>query len=215
MSTTTASAQRDGARRLRESIRGTVLVDNDALYGEARQLWNGAVDKRPALIARCADETDAARAVAVAREHDMPLSVRGGGHDWAGRALNDGGLVVDLTAMRAVTVDPDAGTATAQGGATTGDVVAPAGSLGLAPVTGTVKAVGMAGLTLGGGYGPLCGKHGPGVDNLLDARVVLADGRLVTADQENDPDLFWALRGGGAALAWSRAPATDCTRSSP
>src|SRR6516225_11255166 len=107
--TTTTSSERDATRELRGSIRGTVLVDGDAMYGEARQLWNGAVDKRPALIARCADETDAARAVGVAREHDLPLSVRGGGHDWAGRALNDGGLVVDLTAMRAVTVDPDAG----------------------------------------------------------------------------------------------------------
>ena len=200
MATTTASSERDAARRLRGSIRGTVLVDSDAMYGDARQLWNGAVDKRPAVIVRCADEVDVSRAVMVAREHDLPLSVRGGGHDWAGRALSDGGLVIDLTSMRAVTVDSDAGTATAQGGATTGDVVAPARSLGLAPVTGTVKAVGMAGLTLGGGYGPLCGKHGLGVDNLLDARVVLADGRLVMADRENDPDLFWALRGGGGSF---------------
>ena len=91
MSTTTASSERDAARRLRASIRGTVLVDGDAMYGEARQLWNGAVDKRPAAIARCADELDVATAVAVAREHDLPLSVRGGGHDWAGRAFSDGG----------------------------------------------------------------------------------------------------------------------------
>src|ERR1700760_1389071 len=131
MSTTTASSQRDAARQLRESIRGTVLVDGDAMYAEARQLWNGAVDKRPALIARCANEGDVARAVAVAREHDLPVSVRGGGHDWAGRAVSDGGLVIDLTSMRAVNVDSDGGRATAQGGATTGDVVAPAGSLGL------------------------------------------------------------------------------------
>src|SRR6516164_1076095 len=160
--TTTTSSERDATRELRGSIRGTVLVDGDAMYGEARQLWNGAVDKRPALIARCADDLDVASAVAVAREHDLPLSVRGGGHDWAGRALSDGGLVIDLTSMRAVSVDADAEIATAQGGATAGDVVAGAGSFGLAPVTGTVKAVGMAGLTLGGGYGPLCGKHGLG-----------------------------------------------------
>ena len=198
--TTTTSSERDATRELRGSIRGTVLVDGDAMYGEARQLWNGAVDKRPALIARCADDLDVASAVAVAREHDLPLSVRGGGHDWAGRALSDGGLVIDLTSMRAVSVDADAEIATAQGGATAGDVVAGAGSFGLAPVTGTVKAVGMAGLTLGGGYGPLCGKHGLGVDNLLDARVVLADGRLVPADQDNDPDLLWALRGGGGSF---------------
>ena len=136
----------------------------------------------------------------VAREHDLPLSVRGGGHDWAGRALSDGGLVIDLTSMRAVTVDSDAGIATAQGGATAGDVVAPARALGLAPVTGTVKAVGMAGLTLGGGYGPLCGKHGLAADNLIGARAVLADGRVVIADQAHDPDLLWALRGGGGSF---------------
>ncbi len=200
MSTTTASSERDAARRLRASIRGTVLVDGDAMYGEARQLWNGAVDKRPAAIARCADELDVATAVAVAREHDLPLSVRGGGHDWAGRALQRRRVVIDLTSMRAVTVESDAGIATAQGGATVGDVVGPAGALGLAPVTGTVKAVGMAGLTLGGGYGPLCGKHGLAADNLIGARVVLADGRVVMADQAHDPDLLWALRGGGGSF---------------
>jgi hypothetical protein len=196
----TTSPEREAARRLRESFRGTVLVDGDQMYGEARRLWNGEVVKRPAVIARCEDESDVAAAVAVAREHDLPLSVRGGGHDWAGRALRDGGLVIDLTSMRAVTVDPDAEIATAQGGATAGDVVAHAGQFGLAPVTGTVKAVGMAGLTLGGGYGPLCGKHGLGADNLLGARVVLADSRIVTADDAHDPDLLWALRGGGGSF---------------
>ena len=200
MATTSTTSPEQAASRLRGSIHGAVLVDGDEIYGEARRLWNGAVDKRPAVIARCEDESDVAAAVAAAREHDLPLSVRGGGHDWAGRALTNGGLVIDLTSMRAVTIDPGAGIATTQGGATAGDVVAPAGQFGLAPVTGTVKAVGMAGLTLGGGYGPLCGKHGLGADNLLSARVVLADGRIVTADDAHDPDLLWALRGGGGSF---------------
>jgi FAD/FMN-containing dehydrogenase len=148
----------------------------------------------------CEERSEVAAAIRAAREHGVPLSVRGGGHDWAGRALNDGGVVVDLRAMRAVHTDADAEVAVAQGGATAGDVVVAARPLGLAPVTGTVKAVGMAGFTLGGGYGPLCGKHGLGVDNLLGAEVVLADGRILTADRANEPDLFWALRGGGGGF---------------
>ena len=188
------------ARQLRASLRGTVLAAGDAPYDTARQVWNGAVDHRPALIARCQDGKDITAAVRAAREHALPLSVRGGGHDWAGRALRDGGLVLDLSAMRGVTVDPAAGTAVAQGGATAGDVVAAAARYGLAPVTGTVKAVGMAGLTLAGGYGPLCGKHGLALDNLLGADVVLADGQQVTASDTSDSDLYWALRGGGGTF---------------
>ncbi len=188
------------ARQLRASLRGTVLAAGDAPYDTARQVWNGAVGHRPALIARCQDGKDITAAVRAAREHALPLSVRGGGHDWAGRALRDGGLVLDLSAMRGVTVDPAAGTAVAQGGATAGDVVAAAARYGLAPVTGTVKAVGMAGLTLAGGYGPLCGKHGLALDNLLGADVVLADGQQVTASDTSDSDLYWALRGGGGTF---------------
>ena len=187
-------------RRLRASLRGTVLTAADAQYDTARQIWNGAAGHRPALIARCQDEKDITAAVRAAREHGLPLSVRGGGHDWAGRALREAGLVLDLSAMRGVTIDPAAGTATAQGGATAGDVVAAAARYGLAPVTGTVKAVGMAGLTLAGGYGPLCGKHGLALDNLLGADVILADGRQVTASSTGDADLYWALRGGGGTF---------------
>ena len=188
------------ARRLRSSLRGTVVAAADAPYDTARQIWNGAVGHRPALIARCADDQDVAAAIGAAREHGLPLSVRGGGHDWAGRALRDGGVVLDLSAMRAVTVDPATRTAVAQGGATAGDVVAAAAGYGLAPVTGTVKSVGMAGLTLAGGYGPLCGRHGLALDNLLGADVILADGRHVTASDTGDADLYWALRGGGATF---------------
>ncbi len=200
MTTSVGSPQQEAANELRSSMRGAVLLPDDAGYDEARRLWNGAVDARPAVIACCEDRDDVVAALRVAREHGLPLSVRGGGHDWAGRALNDGGLVVGPRPMRTVRVDADAGIAVAQGGATAGDVVAAARPFGLAPVTGTVKAVGMAGFTLGGGYGPLCGKHGLGVDNLLGAEVVLADGRIVTADDSHEPDLLWGLRGGGGGF---------------
>lgn len=205
MTTSTFSPAHAAVRLLRSSMRGTVLRDSDASYDKARQIWNGAVDRRPAVIARCAGDDDVARAVAAAREHDLALSVLGGGHDWAGRALNDGGLVLDLSAMRGVTVDPDTGVAVAQGGATAGDVVAAAGRYGLTPVTGTVKAVGMAGLTLAGGYGPLNGKHGLALDNVLGAKVVLADSQNVIASDTEDSDLYWALRGGGGSLGVASA----------
>lgn len=133
----------------------------------------------------------------IARRCRVPLSVRAGGHDWAGRALRDGGLVLDLTGMRDVQVDPATATVTVAGGATAADVVAALRPYDLVVATGVVRAVGMAGLTLAGGYGPLCGRHGLALDNLLAAEVVLADGRRVTADPEHDAELFWALRGGG------------------
>ena len=193
MHPTAASA----AHRLRSTMSGSVLVPTDAPYESARQLWNGAVDRRPALIARCRNATDVQAAVVAAREHNLTLSVRGGGHDWEGRSLRDGGLVVDLTAMRRVTVDVETRTAVVEGGATAGDLVAAARSSGLAPVTGTVKAVGMAGLTLAGGYGPLNGKYGLALDNLLGAEVVLANGLRIRADANENGDLYWALRGGG------------------
>lgn len=136
-------------------------------------------------------------AVLTARHCDLPLSVRGGGHDWAGRALCHDGLVIDLSAMRYAIVDPENRVATVQGGATSGDVVGAAQVHGLSAATGTVGGVGMAGLTLGGGYGPLTGRYGLALDNLLGAEVVLADGRMVTATQSREPELFWALRGGG------------------
>jgi FAD/FMN-containing dehydrogenase len=194
---------------LRSALRGTVLSAPDPAYDGARRIWNGAIDRRPAVIARCADDKDVAAAVRIAREHELPLSVLCGGHDWGGRALREGGVVIDLSAMRRVSVDPapatgtgtgtaaDTATVTVEGGARAGDVVAATHPHGLAPVTGLVKAVGMAGLTLAGGYGLLAGAHGLALDNLLSAQVVLADGRTVTASSEDDQDLYWALRGGG------------------
>jgi FAD/FMN-containing dehydrogenase len=182
---------------LRRTMRGSVLTKSDPQYDAARRIWNGAVVRHPAIIARCASAQDVATSVRVAREYDIPLSVRGGGHDWAGRALRDSGLVLDLSAMRDVAIEADGHAAVARGGATAGAVAVAADRIGRAPVTGNFKSVGMAGLTLGGGYGPLNGKHGLALDNLISAQVVLADGRPVTANHNENTDLYWALRGGG------------------
>ncbi|MFG2072113.1 FAD-binding oxidoreductase [Nonomuraea maritima] len=187
--------------RLIETLRRTVhagsVITAGPDYDAARRLWNGAVSARPGVIVRCADPAEARAAVLAARECGVPLSVRGGGHDWAGRALRDGGLTIDLSGMRRVTVDPVAKVAEVSAGATAGDLAAAAQSFGLTAATGSVGSVGMAGLTLGGGYGPLSGRFGLALDNLISADVVLADGSVVTADAEHEPDLFWALRGGG------------------
>jgi FAD/FMN-containing dehydrogenase len=182
---------------LRAAVRGEVLAVSDPAYDGARRIWNGAADRRPAAIVRCADADDVAALVRVARGHDLPLSVLGGGHDWGGRSLCDAGLVADLSAMRRVSVDAGSGTANVEGGARATDVVAAAHPYGLAPVTGVAQDAGMAGLTLTGGYGPLIGGHGLALDNLLGAEVILADGSRITADRQVNPDLFWALRGGG------------------
>ncbi len=164
-------------------------------YDEAIVVWNSAVRHRPAVVVLCESVSDVQAAVRAARTHQLPLSVRGGGHDWAGRALREDGLVVDLTRMREVTVTGNV--ATAQGGATSLDVLTAAGAHGLAATTGSIGSVGIAGLTLGGGYGPLAGVVGLAADNLLGAAVVLADGRAVHTDATHEPELFWALRGGG------------------
>jgi len=191
----TPSTLVSAARELRSSLRGGVLVTTDAGYDDARRIWNGAVDHHPAVIVRCETDQDVVTAVRAAREHDLPLSVRGGGHDWGGRSLRADGLVIDLSLMRGVTVT--GATAQVQGGATAGNLVAAAHQHGSLAVTGTVNAVGMAGLTMAGGYGPLAGRHGLALDNLVGARVVLADGRHVFASAVDNADLFWALRGGG------------------
>jgi FAD/FMN-containing dehydrogenase len=149
----------------------------------------------PRAVAHCRTVDDVLSAIRAARDCDLPLSVRGGGHDWAGRALCDG-VVIDVSGMRNVAVASDE-TATVSGGAGAADVVAATDPLGLAPVTGSVAAVGITGLTLGGRYGPLIGRFGLALDNLRAAEVVLADGRVIVADHENEEELFWALRGGG------------------
>ena len=198
MTTVNASADLDGAvRALRPHFGERLLLTGDSGFASARRVWNAAVTRQPAAMARCRDSADVSLAVRAARDNGVPLSVRAGGHDWAGRALCDAGLVVDLTPMRGVTVDAAARTATVQGGATAADLLGATAPHGLAAATGVVGSVGMAGLTTVGGYGPLTGHCGLALDNLLDADVVLADGSTVTAGPDGDSELWWALRGGG------------------
>jgi FAD/FMN-containing dehydrogenase len=176
---------------------GQLLQPGDPGYDEARRVHNGLIDKRPALIARCAGTADIADAVKLARRLDLEIAVRGGGHNVAGRATVDGGLMIDLAGMRAVTVDAKARTARAQGGATWAGFNRETQLHGLACTGGVVSTTGVAGLTLGGGLGWLMGKHGLALDNLLSVELVTAEGNVVTASAEDKPDLFWALRGGG------------------
>ena len=187
----------EALRTLRESLRGALLRPGDDGYDEARTVWNAMVDREPAAIARCTGTADVVAAVAVAREHDLLLSVKSGGHHVSGTAVCDDGLVVDLSPMDGVRVDPDARTVRVQAGATWGDVDHETQAFGLAVPGGQDPNIGVAGLTLGGGVGWLSRKYGLTCDNLLSADVVTADGGLVHANADENPDLFWALRGGG------------------
>jgi FAD/FMN-containing dehydrogenase len=182
---------------LRGAISGGVALPGHELYHEACRVWNGAVRRRPAIVAFCKQPEDVQAAVRAARRHGLPLSVRGGGHDWAGRALHDDGLVIDLTGMRNVAVDPRARVGTVAGGALAKGAAVAVGAHNLVAALGNCGMVGMAGLTLGGGYGPLSGTCGLAADNLLAAEIVLADGRRVTVGPDAEPELYWALRGGG------------------
>jgi FAD/FMN-containing dehydrogenase len=182
---------------LRGSFRGELLLPASPGYDTARRIWNGAIDRHPACIARCTGSADVAAAVRFARERDLEIAVRGGGHNVAGTAVCDDGIVIDLSAMRAVSVDPVERRAVVQGGALWGDVDHETQAHGLATTGGIIGHTGVAGLTLGGGIGFLMRKHGLAVDNLLAAEVVTADGSIVRASADDHPDLFWALRGGG------------------
>lgn len=183
---------------LRASLGGTVLTPTDGDYDAARQVYNAMIDKRPALIVRCAGVADVIAAVTFARERDLLVSVRGGGHSVAGKSLCDGGLVIDLSRMRSVRVDPLTRTARAEGGATYADLDRETQAFGLATTGGTVSPTGIAGLTLGGGVGWLMRQYGTASDNLLSVDLVTADGSVLTASETSYPDLFWAIRGAGA-----------------
>jgi FAD/FMN-containing dehydrogenase len=185
------------ASDLRATVQGQIVVRGEEPYARTRNIWNGAVDNQPALFALCKTAEDIQAAIHIARKYRIPISVRGAGHDWAGRSLRHEGLVLDLSYMRNVEVNPQTLTATVAGGATADDVIAAADAHGLAAVTGSIAAVGMAGLTLGGGYGPLNSRFGLALDNLLSVEVIRADGQRVTADASKNRDLFWAVRGGG------------------
>ena len=182
---------------LRAQIAGSVLSPSDPEYENARRIHNGLIDRRPALVARCHGTADVQAAVRFARERGLEIAVRGGGHNVAGNAVCDGGLMIDLSAMRGVHVDPRARRARAQGGATWGDYNRETQLHGLASTGGIVSTTGVGGLTLGGGLGWLMGKHGMAVDSLRAVELVTAAGEVVRASADEHPDLFWAVRGGG------------------
>jgi FAD/FMN-containing dehydrogenase len=192
MTTTTNSIA-----QLRADLNGSVITPDDAGYDEGRAVFYRSVDRRPALIIRPVDETDVSRVVSLARETGMELAVRSGGHSLAGHSVSEGGIVLDLSNMRALEIDAEGRTAWAQTGLTAAQYTAAAAQHGLATGFGDTGSVGIGGLTLGGGVGFLVRKHGLTIDNLLAAELVTADGELVSVDAEEHPDLFWAMRGGG------------------
>ncbi len=182
---------------LRAQFLGPVIAPGDAEYDTVRRVYNGSIDRRPGVIARCATPSDVMRAVTFARANDVPVSVRGGGHNVAGRAVCDAGVMIDLSNMRSIRVDPTKKRVRAEAGLTYRQFDHETCAFGLATTGGTVSATGIAGLTLGGGIGWLMRMHGLACDNLLSADVVTADSRLLHASAEENPDLFWGLRGGG------------------
>jgi FAD/FMN-containing dehydrogenase len=193
----TATLDPEVVERWRTSLRGTLLLPGEAGYDEARTIWNGMIDKRPGLIVRPAGVPDVIGAVGFARDHGLLLAIKGGGHNVAGNAVCDGGLLLDMSSMRAVHVDPRAKTAYVEGGAQWGDFDHETAAFQLTSTGGIVSTTGVAGLTLGGGIGWLNAKYGAACDNVLAYDVVLADGSYVRASAEEHPDLFWALKGGG------------------
>ncbi|THC41692.1 FAD-binding oxidoreductase [Massilia sp. Mn16-1_5] len=191
------TVERSEKEVLQGSLRGSVLLPQDADYEQARKIWNAMIDKRPAMIVRCAGAADVRTAVDFARERGLPLAVRGGGHNIAGSALVNDGLVIDLSGMRSVQVAPHKQRAWVEGGALLRDVDHETQAYGLATPLGINSTTGVGGLTLGGGFGWLTRKHGMAVDNLVSADIVTAGGERLHIDRDHHPDLFWAIRGGG------------------
>ncbi|HET7310321.1 MAG TPA: FAD-binding oxidoreductase, partial [Mycobacteriales bacterium] len=187
----------DEVGTLRAAMEGAALLPGDADYDQARKVWNAEIDRRPAVIARCLTAEDVASAVRFGVQRGLEISVRGGAHGAAGKAVVDGGLMIELSRLNHVHVDPEARTARVGGGALLLDVLAATQEHGLATTVGMVAHTGVGGLTLGGGMGWLSRKHGLSIDNMLSAQVVTADGRILRASHDDNPDLFWAIRGGG------------------
>jgi FAD/FMN-containing dehydrogenase len=194
---TDAIVEEAAVERLNANLRGALLRPGNAAYDDARKVWNGMIDRRPALIARCAGVADVIAAVKFARIHEALVSVRGGGHNTPGIAVCEGGLMIDLAGMRSVRVDPARQTARAEGGTTWSDFDCETQVFGLATTGGAISHTGIGGLTLGGGLGWLAGKHGLACDNLLSVDLVTADGMMLTASAADNAELFWGLRGGG------------------
>ena len=182
---------------LKTQVRGKVLLPDDAEYEDARRIWNAMIDRHPAGIVQCAGVADVILSVKVARDNSLVVSVRGGGHNIAGTAIRDDSLMIDLSGMKSVHINPDTKRAYVEPGATLGDFDHEAQAFGLATSLGINSTTGVAGLTLGGGFGWLTRKYGLTIDNLVSADVITADAKRVRASEEENPDLFWALRGGG------------------
>src|SRR5689334_12733627 len=187
----------EAVEQLQDNFHGRLLTRGAAGYDEARTIWNAMIDRRPALIASCVDASDVAQAVRFARENSLLTSIRGGGHNIAGNAVSDDGFMVDLSPMRSVVVDPAARTARVGAGATLGNVDRATQEHGLATPLGINSTTGIAGLTLGGGFGWLSRRLGLSSDNLRSADVVTADGKQLVASADQNQDLFWGLKGGG------------------
>jgi len=185
------------AAAIRAGFRGKLISPGDGDYDSARSLWNGMIDRHPALIAQCAATSDVVKAVRLARDEGLPLAVRGGGHNVAGNAVCDDGVVVDLRPMKGCEVDVPARVARAEAGLTWGEYDPGTQAHGLASPGGAISTTGIAGLTLGGGFGWLSRSYGLVCDNLLSAEVVSAGGEVLTASADEHPDLYWAIRGGG------------------
>ncbi len=191
------AVEESAVQQLKSSLRGDLLRPGDSGYEDARKIWNGMIDKHPALIARCSGTADVIAAINFARDNDLLVAVRGGGHNVAGKAVCDGGIVIDLSPMKGIRVDPARRVARAQPGLTWGEFDHETQAFGLALTGGTQSTTGIAGFTLGGGFGWLAREYGLTCDNLLSADVVTADGRFLTASPTENADLFWGIRGGG------------------